>query len=92
MIQETLRVHPNTGTIIERLTPQPGASIDNYYVPGGTIVGVNAWVLHRNEQIFGKDVDEYRPERWIDATDAEKLEMNRNLFSVSASRVSNIFQ
>lgn len=83
VIQETLRIHPNTGTIIERKVPGNGAVIDGYFIPGGTIVGVNAWVLHRNEQVYGKDIDVFRPERWLDATQEQRLEMSRNLFSVS---------
>ena len=85
VIQETLRIHPNTGTIIERKVPEKGALIDGYYIPGGTIVGINAWVLHRNEQVYGKDIDAFRPERWLDATQDQKLEMSRNLFSVSTA-------
>ncbi|KAF2971588.1 hypothetical protein GQX73_g1920 [Xylaria multiplex] len=81
VIQETLRVHPNTGTIIERVAPQEGATIDGYYIPGGTTVGINAWVLHRSD-IFGKDVDQFRPERWLEADEGRRAEMNRYLFSV----------
>jgi cytochrome P450 len=28
-------------------------------------VGVNAWVIHTDENIWGKDVHEFRPERWL---------------------------
>ncbi|KAI1389365.1 benzoate 4-monooxygenase cytochrome P450 [Hypoxylon trugodes] len=84
VIQETLRVHPNTGTIIERKAPQEGATIDGYYIPGGTTVGVNAWVLHHDQTIFGKDADEFRPERWLEASEEKRLEMNQCLFSFGA--------
>ncbi|KAG8159162.1 hypothetical protein KVR01_010823 [Diaporthe batatas] len=90
VIQETLRIHPNTGTIIERKVPGKGTLIDGHYIPGGTIVGVNAWVLHRSEEVFGKDVNEFRPERWLEATQEERLEMNRNLFSFGAGAHSCI--
>lgn len=82
MIQETLRIHPNTGTILERKVPREGAVIDDCQLPGGTIVGVNAWVLHRKKSIFGEDVDVFRPERWLEATEEKRLEMNRHLFTV----------
>lgn len=83
MIQETLRIHPNTGTILERKAPPGGVTIDGYYIPGGTIVGVNAWVLH-HDRIFGQNPDEFRPERWLEASEAERARMNQCLFSVSA--------
>ena len=89
MLQETLRIHPNTGLILERTVPRQGAVIDGYNLPGGTIVGVNVWVLHRNESIFGKDVDVFRPERWFEASEEKRLEMNRHLFSVRSLDLSD---
>lgn len=83
VIQEVLRIHPNTGTIIERLTPPEGAVIDGYTVPGGTVVGINAWVLHRDKDIFGEDIELFRPERWLDASETKKLKMNKYILSVS---------
>lgn len=83
VIQETLRTHPNTGTILERKAPPGGVTIDGYYIPGGVIVGVNAWVLHR-DGIFGQDPDKFRPERWLEASEADRTRMNQCLFSVSA--------
>lgn len=83
VILETLRIHPNTGTIIERIVPQNGATIDGYYLLGGTIVGVNAWVLHCNTEIYGKDVDVFRPERWLEAGNEKRIAMEKYIFTVS---------
>lgn len=83
IIQETLRIHPNTGTILERRAPAPhGAVIDGYRVPAGTVVGVNAWVLHRDRGVYGADADAFRPERWLEADEEARVEMSRCLFSV----------
>ena len=30
-----------------------------------TIIGTNPWVVHRNTEIFGDDVESFRPERWL---------------------------
>jgi len=30
-----------------------------------TVVGVNPWVVHRNREVFGEDVESFRPERWL---------------------------
>lgn len=48
-----------------------------------TVVGINAWVLHRNKDIFGDDVNEFRPERWIDPDPERIKEMRKYLFTVS---------
>jgi cytochrome P450 len=35
------------------------------YVPGGTEIGANPYVVHRDTKIFGEDADVFRPERWL---------------------------
>lgn len=64
-VKEAFRLHPAAGLVIERIVPLQGAEICGRHVAGGTIVGCNAWVIHRRPEVFGKDVDNYRPERWI---------------------------
>jgi len=29
------------------------------------VIGANPWVVHRNEEVYGEDVDAFRPERWL---------------------------
>jgi hypothetical protein len=53
--------------IIERIVPKQGAEICGEVIPGGTIVGCNAWVIHRRAEVFGEDAEIYRPERWLEA-------------------------
>ena len=82
MIHEALRIHPNNGMMLERTVPDHGAEIDGYHIPGGTTVGVNPWLVNFEKEIFGDDVHEFRPGRWLEA-DAEKSgEMRRTLFTV----------
>lgn len=46
------------------------------------MVGVNAWVIHTDENIWGKDVHEFRPERWL--VDKEQVNfMDQNYLAVS---------
>ncbi|KAI1442488.1 benzoate 4-monooxygenase cytochrome P450 [Annulohypoxylon stygium] len=84
VINESLRIHGNLGLVNERVTPAEGAIIDGFKIPGGTIVGINPWVIHRNTDIYGEDVDVFRPERWLDASETEIENMKRNLFSFGA--------
>lgn len=67
VIQESFRMHPAPGLLLERVVPSQGMDILGEFIPGGTIVGCNAWVLHRRPEIFGQDVDTFRPERWLKA-------------------------
>ncbi|KAH8750876.1 cytochrome P450 [Hyaloscypha finlandica] len=64
-IKEAFRLHPAPGLTLERIVPPQGADIAGHFVKGGTIVGCSAWVMHRRKEIFGEDVEVYRPERWL---------------------------
>ncbi|KAM0331407.1 hypothetical protein ACHAQA_003080 [Verticillium albo-atrum] len=64
-IKEAFRLHPAAGLPLERIVPPEGSEIAGVFVPGGTIVGCSAWVIHRNKAVFGEDVEAYRPERWL---------------------------
>ncbi|KAK1825735.1 cytochrome P450, partial [Podospora conica] len=65
VVKEAFRLHPAPGLPMERIVPKGGLEIAGRFVPGGTIVGCSAWVLHRNEEVFGGDVEAFRPERWL---------------------------
>jgi len=69
VITESFRLFPAVGLLLERHVPPTGATICGEHIPGGTIVGCNAWVLHRRAEVFGEDVDAFRPERWLAAAD-----------------------
>ncbi|KAI1095697.1 benzoate 4-monooxygenase cytochrome P450 [Rostrohypoxylon terebratum] len=84
VIHESLRIHGNIGLICERVVPAGGVTIDGYKIPPGTVVGVNPWVIHHNADIFGEDVNVFRPERWIERTQDCINEMKKNLFSFGA--------
>ena len=64
-VKEAFRLHPAAGLPLERVVPPEGAEIAGEFVKGGTIVGCSAWVIHRRKDIFGEDVEVFRPERWL---------------------------
>lgn len=66
-IKEAMRLHPAVGMLLERLVLDSGATIAGKWIPEGTIVGANPWVLARDKTIYGEDADVYRPERWMEA-------------------------
>jgi cytochrome P450 len=56
------------------VVPKGGIQLpDGPYIAEDTIVGINPWVLHLNEKIYGPDAMDFRPERWLpnDGEDAE---------------------
>jgi cytochrome P450 len=84
VIQESFRLHPAAGLMLERIVPPQGMDILGNFIPGGTIVGCNAWVLHRRPEIFGADVDSFKPERWIEAPAHKLKEMKATMFQFGA--------
>ena len=84
VIQESFRLHPAAGLILERVVPPQGVDILGHFIPGGTIVGCNAWVLHRRPEIFGADVDAFRPERWLEAPPQQLRDMKATMFQFGA--------
>ena len=82
MTNEALRIHPSTGLILERRTPKGGVMLHGKFIPEGTVIGVNCWVVNRDKSIFGQDADTFRPERWIDSDPADITKMRTNMFTV----------
>ena len=61
-----MRLRSVTGMMLMRNVPHPGAVIEGLNLPAGTVVGVSAFALNHNPLIFGEDVEEFRPERWLE--------------------------
>ncbi|KAK3640620.1 hypothetical protein LTR22_016910 [Elasticomyces elasticus] len=78
VIQETLRVHPAVGLPLERIVPAGGVQICGHYFPEGSVVGVNAWVLHYDTDVYGPDAADFSPERWLYSSEEQLLRMRRS--------------
>lgn len=77
-IKEAFRLHPAAGLPLERIVPKGGMEIAGHFVPGGTIVGCSAWLIHLDRGVFGEDAEVYRPERWLADEEAMKTEAGRD--------------
>ncbi|OTA52999.1 cytochrome P450 [Hypoxylon sp. EC38] len=70
-IKEALRLNPPVATnareaIRDTILPIGGGPDGKYpvFVTKGTIIRYFPWALHRRQDIYGHDADEFRPERW----------------------------
>jgi len=75
-IAESMRLTSVIGVSLPRVVPSVGAVIAGHTLPCGTIVGINPWVVHRDKAMFGKDADEFRPERYSEASKARRFELD----------------
>ncbi|TVY15514.1 Pisatin demethylase [Lachnellula arida] len=81
VVKEAMRLHPGVGMPLERVVPEGGATLCGEFIPGGTIVGINAWVVHHSKEVFGFDTDTFRPERWLDANPDQLRLMEQSSFA-----------
>ncbi|KAI1074444.1 cytochrome P450 monooxygenase [Whalleya microplaca] len=73
--QETLRYHPSAPILYPRYVSEEGLDLNGNWVPPGTEIGANPYVIHRDKRVFGQDAAEFRPERWLeDPIKAKEME------------------
>ncbi|ORY64953.1 flavonoid 3',5'-hydroxylase [Pseudomassariella vexata] len=66
-VRESMRLNPSAPNIFPRLAPKGGLELFGKFVPEGSEVTCNPWLVHRDQAIYGEDAEEFRPERWLDA-------------------------
>ncbi|KAL1886600.1 hypothetical protein Plec18167_000532 [Paecilomyces lecythidis] len=76
VVRETLRLSWANPTRLPRMVPAGGWKYKDFYFPSGTNVGVSAWQIHQEEDVF-PEPREFRPERWLNPSD----KMLRNFFA-----------
>lgn len=76
-VLEALRLNPPApGVMQQRTTPanEPTVLVSagrSYILPPETCVSVQAYSLHRNEDVFGPSPDQFRLERWESEDEAQ---------------------
>lgn len=81
VIREALRIWPPVVNIFPRDVPAGGDTVvvdgESVFLPGGVCIGYSAYAMHRSEDIYGKDADAFRPERWFESDPARLARMVR---------------
>jgi cytochrome P450 len=89
VVREAMRFHPAVAMLLERYVPEGGLKLpDGSYVPAGAAVGLNAYVVGRNKDVYGQDADEFRPERWLQAKGETEAAYKARLQRMQASDLS----
>ncbi|KAJ4317246.1 hypothetical protein N0V84_007465 [Fusarium piperis] len=74
-INETLRHHSPSGIGLPREIPakSKGVTLHGRYFGPGTVLSVPTYTVHHSAEIWGPDVEEFKPERWESITEKQKI-------------------
>lgn len=73
VIKEGLRVFPPVTGLMPTVVPPGGDIIHGVHVPEGTEIGWSAFGVQHSKDVYGTDAETFRPERWLDVKDEDKL-------------------
>lgn len=80
-----MRLHVVTRMPHDRVVLSTGLSVCGEHIASGIDVGIYALVLHYRVDIFGEDVDVFRPERWL-GDEEEVRTMKNTMFTFSSGK------
>lgn len=79
-IKESLRLNPPATNLFARVVPEGGKRIGAEFIPAGTEITSNAYVVQRDPALYGPDPEAYRPERWLESSNASEMEAGMFVF------------
>ncbi|KAF3771152.1 cytochrome P450 [Cryphonectria parasitica EP155] len=83
---EASRLHPPFCLPFERIVPKGGVILHGHFVPEGTCVGMNPYVVNRHKPTFGDDVETWRPERFMADSEAARRKLTDCIMTFGAGR------
>lgn len=79
MIYEGLRIRAPATGLYPKTVPEPGETVLGYFLPAGTAIGMNVPALLKSRDVFGHDVDIFRPERFLETDESTRIQMERQV-------------
>lgn len=81
-IDEGMRLHSTSAIGLPRIvTSSCGVTFDNKLFPYGTVLSVPSYTLHHDASIWGPDVEDFKPDRWLPENLTQQQNMAFNSFS-----------
>ncbi|VUC32379.1 unnamed protein product [Clonostachys rosea] len=76
-IDEGMRLHSTSAIGLPRIvTADRGISYGEMHFPKGTVLSVPSFTIHHDAEVWGDDVEEFKPDRWLDLTPRQKICFN----------------
>lgn len=79
VVYEGMRMRPGTTGAFSKVVPPQGEVVQGKFIPGGTLVAMNVPAMLRSAELFGPDAHLFRPERWLEASEENQAEMERQV-------------
>ena len=89
VINEGHRLHSTSALGLPRVVPEGGLHVLGKFFPEGTVLSVPSYTIHRDRNIWGNDVEVFRPERWFER-DQAGIQKTFNPFSYGPRSVSAV--
>lgn len=76
-IDEGMRLHSTSAIGLPRIVVEgPGVDFDGKHFPPGTVLSVPSYTIHHMAEIWGEDVNDFKPERWHYLNERQKMAFN----------------
>ncbi|RFU25664.1 hypothetical protein B7463_g10674, partial [Scytalidium lignicola] len=76
-IDEGMRLHSTSAIGLPRIVADgPGVDFNGVHFPPGTVLSVPSYTIHHMQEIWGDDVEEFKPDRWLNLTSRQKTCFN----------------
>jgi benzoate 4-monooxygenase len=76
-IDEGMRLHSTSAIGLPRIvTGTEGVNFEDAHFPPGTVLSVPSYTIHHLAEIWGDDVEEFNPERWLSLNERQKTAFN----------------
>ncbi|ODM22434.1 hypothetical protein SI65_00022 [Aspergillus cristatus] len=85
VFKESIRCQPTTSSI-EVSVSRSDTTIAGHYLPAGTVIEWQSDSFKIDEDVYGEDVENFRPERWLVADQQERKHMEQGLLAFYISR------
>lgn len=85
VLKESIR-HGSSKKTVEKSIPTGGMTVNGHFLPVGTLVEWQLDAFHHDRDIYGDNVHEFRPERWMNADPSTRKRMEQALLTFNISR------
>ncbi|KAI0121004.1 cytochrome p450 benzoate 4-monooxygenase [Xylariales sp. AK1849] len=76
-IDEAMRLHSTSAIGLPRIvTAEQGVSYGQEHFPKGSVLSVPSFTIHHDADVWGPDVEEFKPDRWLSLTPQQKICFN----------------